>query len=698
MNRTDQDIVTDTQWQLSDRAKRFLFCAVLFLFLLVAYGNSFHGGWHFDDHPNIIDNPGVHLRALDLQGLKESLFFKGRLTRPVAYFSFALNHYFGGLDVFGYHLFNFAVHYLGAVFLFLFVHSVLKLPLLADRYGGDAFVIAALSSLLWAVNPVQVLAVSMIVQRMASMAALFYIMAMYCYLKGRTAPPASRRIIWFFMTGVCALLAFGTKQNAAMLPVSLFLLDLFLIQGVRGETVKKYVKISVIPILIVIILGSLYTNVSSMLNGFNGRPFTFAERLMTEPRVIIFYLSLLFFPAGSRLTLLHDIEISRSLLQPWTTVPALLLLCCLVCLSLVVARRRPLLSYCVLFFFLNHFIEGSVLPLEIAYEHRNYLPSMLLFVPVAILMIRVTAFFSHKRNVQVLAVGMMALLLIWQGHTVFKRNTILMHEETFWLDNLKKAPGLSRTHGEIGKILLSKGDPASFEALTNALKIARYSHAAEPWVYHSNLGNYYMIIENNPAAALDHYHKALKYKKAADVYNSMAITCAIQGNLEKAYVYSRATVQTAPHNAVYHGNFSQILLQRGMLDEAIAEALKTLELQKGNMGVLPILGEAYRKKENFGESARYWEYYSVRDPRNLKVWANLIFLYDRLGDHDGLTRAVARLLLLKGEKKIDDVAGALNQLPPLVDGRNNAEILLPIMRTIAKEQYAGQRLAPSSAE
>ncbi len=616
----------------------------------------------------------------------------------MAYLSFAINYYFGGLDVFGYHLVNFAVHYLSAVFLFLFIFNVLKLPLLADRYGGDAFVIAALASLLWALSPVQVLAVSMIVQRMASMAALFYIMAMYCYLKGRTAPLASRSIIWFFMTGACALLAFGTKQNAAMLPVSLFLLDLFLIQGVRSETVKKYVKISVIPILVVIVLGSVYTNFSSIINGFNGRPFTLAERLMTEPRVIVFYLSLLFYPAESRLTLLHDIEISRSLLQPWTTIPAFIFITSLVLLSLVAARRKPLISYCILFFFLNHLIEGSVLSLEIAYEHRNYLPSMLIFVPVAMLMIRVTAFLSQKRNVQVLAVGMMALLLIWQGHTVFKRNAILRHQETFWLDNLKKAPNLSRPHGEIGKILLSKGDRASFAALTTALKIGRYSSATEPWVYYGNLGNYYMIIENNPEAALEHYHKALQYKKAADVYNSMAITCAIQGDLEKAYEYSRATVTHAPHNAVYHGNFSQILLQRGMLDEAIAEGLKTLELQRDNAAVLPILGEAYRKKQDYGSSARYWEYYSVRDPGNLKVWANLIFLYERLGDHGGVIRAVSRLLLLKGEKKIDNVADALNKVPPLVDGKTNAEILLPIMRTIAKEQYAGQRLAPLSAE
>ena len=108
-----------------------------------------------------------------------------RWQRPVSYFTFAMNYYFDGLDVFGYHVVNFFIHYIASVFLFLFIYNTLKLPVLEGRYERHAYSIALLATLFWAINPVQVMAVTYIVQRMASMAAMFYIMAMYFYLKGR---------------------------------------------------------------------------------------------------------------------------------------------------------------------------------------------------------------------------------------------------------------------------------------------------------------------------------------------------------------------------------------------------------------------------------------------------------------------------------------------------------------------------------
>ena len=97
-----------------------------------------------------------------------------------------LNYYFDGLNVFWYHVVNFFIHYVTSVFLFLFIYNTLKLPILEGRYERNAYSIALLSTLFWAINPVEVMAVTYIVQRMASMTAMFYIMAMYFYLKGRT--------------------------------------------------------------------------------------------------------------------------------------------------------------------------------------------------------------------------------------------------------------------------------------------------------------------------------------------------------------------------------------------------------------------------------------------------------------------------------------------------------------------------------
>ena len=356
-----------------------------FIILFFIYSNSFYGEWHFDDYANIVNNPHIQIKNFSWDNIKHCIYGIGqeRLSRPLSYLSFALNYYFDDTNVFGYHLVNFIIHYLSATFLFLFIFNTLKLPLLHDKYADIAYPVALLAALFWAINPVHVTAISYIVQRMASMAGLFYIMSMYLYLKGRTSQKSPYSIVFFVLCFIAGLASVLSKENAAMLAVSIFLYDLLLIRGVSKENIKKYSKIALLPITIIIIAGFIYGDFSSVLEDFKIRDFTMVQRLLTEPSVILFYISLLFYPINSRLTLLYDIDVSRSLLQPWTTLPAILLILMAIGLAIYIAKKRPFLSFCLIFYFLNHLIEGSVINLELIYEHRNYLPAMLLFFPVA---------------------------------------------------------------------------------------------------------------------------------------------------------------------------------------------------------------------------------------------------------------------------------------------------------------------------
>ena len=161
---------------------------ILSLAIFSIYSNSVDCSWHFDDKPNITDNPNLHLSALNWDNIKRTLFSDRKnpttFYRPVACLSFAFNYYVGGLDVFGYHLVNILVHLLTTIFLFLFLYNTLNLPSLKGKYHSKAFEIAMLATFLWALNPVQTQAVTYIVQRMASMAGMFYMMSMYFYLAG----------------------------------------------------------------------------------------------------------------------------------------------------------------------------------------------------------------------------------------------------------------------------------------------------------------------------------------------------------------------------------------------------------------------------------------------------------------------------------------------------------------------------------
>ena len=218
----------------------FTFISLLII-LLVVYSNSFHGDWHFDDFANIIENPNVQIKSLSFSELKQSFIgiYQDRLLRPFSYASFALNYYVGGLNVFGFHLVNFFIHYLSSVFLFLFIFNTLKLPLLKDQYTNIAYPVALLATILWSIHPVFVTSVSYIVQRMTSMAGLFYIMSMYFYLKGRTSPSLKHSLFFFTLCCVAGLASLLSKENAAMLPVSIFLYDLLLIQGVSKNSIKN---------------------------------------------------------------------------------------------------------------------------------------------------------------------------------------------------------------------------------------------------------------------------------------------------------------------------------------------------------------------------------------------------------------------------------------------------------------------------
>ena len=124
--------------------RKNLFAVVaLFFLILMTYSNTFDASWHFDDENNILNNKPLHLTELNLQSIKKTFFAdwngSGKLYRPVACLSFALNYYFGGTGVYGYHLINLIIHFLSSIFLFLFVYHTLNLPILEARYGPNAY-------------------------------------------------------------------------------------------------------------------------------------------------------------------------------------------------------------------------------------------------------------------------------------------------------------------------------------------------------------------------------------------------------------------------------------------------------------------------------------------------------------------------------------------------------------------------------
>jgi len=561
----------DRKWQ-SPKAKRYAFTFIaLFVCLIIIYGNSFRCSWHLDDFANIVNNPNVHLKSLSLDHIKKAFYDPyyehNKISRPLSYLTFALNYYLNDNGVFGYHVVNFCIHYLAAAFLFLLIYNTLQLPMLHRQYQRTAYPIALLSVFLWATHPIQVSAVTYIVQRMASMASMFYIMAMYFYVRGRLSTVTGKRTVYFSLCLGSVFFSLASKEIAVMFPVSIFLYDLFLIQGISRQNIRKNLKIGIILLLTILVISFFYVDISSIAGAYKYRPFTLTERLLTEPRVILFYLSLLLYPVSSRLTLLHDVEFSRSLFTPWTTLPAIIIILLLILMATWKSGKRPLIGYCILFFFLNHLIEGSIISLELVFEHRNYLPSMFVFVPIAIWGVYIINYFSYKKQLQLTILFLVVFLLSAQGHTTYLRNITFSNSMTLWTDNINKAPNLHRPRHNLAKALLVYGfyDEGILE-MKKALDAKAGARITQKFATHYNMGLYY-FYQGQYDKSLEQYLKIFEYlPDNPKIYQRIAIVLLAKGDLSRAEKYVMKALALEPDAPQLRQTLNLILAKKRETD------------------------------------------------------------------------------------------------------------------------------------
>ena len=153
---------------------------------LLAYSNTFHVPFHFDDRPNITENPNVQIKVFTWDRIERLVKNTYKETiRVFSYFTLALNYYFGGFNVFGYHLVNFVIHIASGIFLYWFLMLTFNLPFLREKYGAISYKVALFSSLIFISHPIQTQSVTYIVQRMASMAGMFYLLSLVLYVQGK---------------------------------------------------------------------------------------------------------------------------------------------------------------------------------------------------------------------------------------------------------------------------------------------------------------------------------------------------------------------------------------------------------------------------------------------------------------------------------------------------------------------------------
>jgi hypothetical protein len=374
------------------RSRRAWLLLVAALALTVlTYWPSLHGGYVFDDVPNIVDNTAVHMHALDLESLREAATASPSsvLVRPLAMLSFAIDWYFAGADPLPMRAVNLVIHLLNGLLLFGLLRTLCKcLPDRREnlhlREGWLPVVVAAA----WLLAPINFTAVAYIVQRMESLCQVFVVAGLWGYLAARRRMLAGESGFARAAASIVLGTAIGAlaKESAVLLPLYALIAEwaLFGFARADGKTDRRLLAMYVV-VLALPACATLYWVAGHALPAaaWANRPFTLGERLLTEPRIVWDYVHWSLLPMANELALYHDhIRISEGLLDPWTTPFAIAGLCALALAAVVLRRARPLAAIGIAWFLAAHLLTATVIPLELAFEHRNYFASIGLYLAV----------------------------------------------------------------------------------------------------------------------------------------------------------------------------------------------------------------------------------------------------------------------------------------------------------------------------
>jgi len=555
--------------------------------------------------------------------------------------------------------------------------------------------VALLATALWALNPVQTQAVTYIVQRMASLSGMFYIMGMYFYLKGRTGQGKGRNALFFALCFIAYVLGFGSKENAVMLPITLLAFEILIIQEDPVRFLRRNKKVLILVLGGTLLLGTAYLymkkgSIASFLSGYRERPFTLAERLLTEPRVILFYISLLLYPMPGRLNISHTIEISTSLLNPVSTLISLIILLGIIVLLLVMARKHGLLCFCGLFFFINHLMESSIFPVELIFEHRNYIPSMLFFVPVAIFLWRLLERVASKRVLRVVLSAGIVILVISFAHGTFVRNRAWKNAVTLWTDSLEKAPNQFRAYNNLGVYYMRIGDwQKAVQAFEKALHSPQLHRKDETLVILYHLGNLYNE-RGQYEKAESYYQKILRQNAnfAPALINLSAIYHQ-RGDRDKADAYLQRAYRVNRRDPHINMNMGLYHLNGRRPDQAILHFRESMRDRRLENRALLYTGVAYKQKQMFEQAVAFLKKSAAADPKNMTPHLYLAEVYWRMGN-EGSARQEA-------EKIIDTMMKKKSLFGPTMElilergpsGDLSPAILLPLLLDACRSKSAG---------
>ncbi len=594
--------------------------------VIIVYYNSLNGELVFDD-AHVTQRTNLHLSSLDFDALKGTLFLtpqQKKIYRPIPCLTLGINYFLSGENTKGYHIVNITIHILCALMVYIFLLTVLSIPGVKPQFAATyRHEIALIAACFFALHPLQTNVASYIIQRMTSMAALFYIISVTGYLKfrlgllNRQRRSAVKTYIFLVICLVSALLAILSKENTAFLPFVLLAIEFFFFYPTADpETKKRLIRIYGI-VLFFIFAAIAYKGPKyffQSLADYKMRDFTIVERLLTESRIVFYYLYLIFFPNQNELNLNHDFPVSTGLISPPQTLLSILSLGLAIIFLIKLRKKYNIFAFIIAWYFGNLLIESSFIPLELVYEHRTYLPGVVIYLLMALFIV----YLSKTLGKAYIMVLLTALILIVYGHGTFLRNVVYSNNLSMWLDVVEKSPGLSRAHSNLADAYWARGkiDEAK-SSWEKALEL-------KPDMYEAtvNLAVLHLSKYNDLETALKYAKKSFRHrdrdqfgpKVLGDIY-------WIKKKYPKAVHFYRLALKRGDFYSEARNGLGLALINMGQGESGVAQFKAGIKMDPSFENFYLNLAVAYKKENRIAEAIEVLESYPKRfgEPKKIKI-------------------------------------------------------------------------------
>jgi tetratricopeptide (TPR) repeat protein len=612
-------------WVSNSRKASILAVGAIVLATWAAYQNSFRAPFIFDDARAILSNGTIrHFSSVLVPPMHSTVD-----GRPILNLSLAVNYAWGGIHVWGYHLVNLAIHIFAGLTLWGIIRRTLGQPALREKFGAAALPLATVAALLWVLHPLQTESVTYVIQRAESLAGLFYLLMLYCFVRSTDetgqrreargerseketqnpqatlplssglAPLASR--LWQAASILACLLGMATKEVLVSAPLMVWIYDRTFVAGSFRKAWQQrrgfYAGLAATWVLLAYLILSSGSRNGSAGFGLNIRWWAYA---LTQSWAIVHYLWLSVWPCP--LILDYGPGLVKDL---GTIVPCLLLLMALLAAGGCALDRKPVLGFIAAWFFFILAPTSSIVPIvtQTVAEHRMYLPL------AAIMTLAVVGLYAWVGR---LALGLGLAVAVGFGWLTFQRNSVYSSAVSIWSDTVAKRPDNARAHANLGAAL--SDDNRMTEALAQFEQAVRTQ--PDDATIHLTFGITLAKI-GRLTEAVAQYEEAVRLKpNFVDGQTNLGAALAGLGRISEALEHCQTAVQLEPENAELHYNLGNVFLGMEHYAESISQYEDALRLKPDFADAHNSLGIAFVRTERLPEAFNQFQEAVRLQPNN----------------------------------------------------------------------------------